>query len=240
MAKYKRVLLKISGEALKGDQDSDIVESKTLKALAQTIKAIHDEGVEVGIVCGGGNIFRGRVAQDFGLERINADYMGMTATIINALVLKNIFTVLGIDSEAMSALSMSEVLLDYDPKKANELLSAGKVVIFGGGTGKPLLSTDTAAALRARDIKAEVILAGKSGVDGVYDSDPNTNKKAKFLSHLSYQDYYSLKLEALDVEAIKICEANNIAIRVFNTNDFENFIRVVNGDTIGTYIGKEK
>ena len=240
MAEYKRVLLKISGESLKGNQDHDIVESKALRELATTIKNIHEQGVEIGIVVGGGNIFRGRVSQDFGLERINADYMGMTATIINALVLKNIFTVLGIESEAMSCLSMPSVLEDYDALKANKLLEEGKVVIFGGGTGKPLLSTDTAAALRARDIHADVILAGKSGVDGIYDKDPKTHKDAKFLEHVTYKEYYDLHLEALDIEAIKICEANNIEIRVFNSNDFENMNRVVNGSTIGSYIRKEK
>lgn len=240
MVAYKKVLLKISGEALKGEQDCDIFESETLKKMALMIKKIYDQGVDVGIVIGAGNIWRGRVAKDFDLDRINADYMGMVATIINALVLKDVLKRDGLDCLALSALGIDGVIDAYDEKKAKEAFDNHRVVIFGGGTGKPLLSTDTAAALRAKEIGAEIILAAKNGVDGVYDSDPLVNKNAKFLKHVTYEDYFRLNLKALDAEAIKICEENEIIVQVFNGNDLENVNRVINGFDIGTKIGKEK
>ncbi|MGI6377985.1 UMP kinase [bacterium] len=237
---YQRVLLKISGAALKGSQDNDILDSKILKKLALTIKKIHQQGVDLGIVIGGGNIWRGRVAKDFGLDRESADYMGMTATIINSLVLKDVLKSVGVPAEALSALPIKGVIEKYSAAKANRLIDERHVVIFGGGTGKPFLSTDTAAAMRARDIKAEIILAGKDGVEGVYDSDPDTNPKARFLAKLSYDEFLDRELKALDLEAIALCKKHQIPIRVFNVNNLENIVKVVNGSTMGSYIGKEK
>ncbi len=240
MAEYKRVLLKLSGEALKGDKTDDILDSQVLHEFATVIKKVHNQGVAMGIVVGGGNIWRGKVSKDFGLDRANADYMGMTATIINALVLKDVLQIAGVKAMAMSALEMPGVIEKCDATRANKLLDEGYVIIFGGGTGKPFLSTDTAAAMRAEEIKAEVLLSGKNGVDGYYSDDPDTNPQAEFYKHLSYQEIIDKNLQLMDIQSIKICQNNDIKIHVFNINDLNNIDRVINGSTIGTYIGKEK
>lgn len=238
--KYQRILLKISGEALKGDQQEDILESKYLRKVGEMIKQIYSKDIDIGIVIGGGNIWRGRVAKDFGLDRANADYMGMTATIINTLVLNDILNILGVPCACLSALEIPGVIKKYSVEEANKLLSERKVVIFGGGTGHPFLSTDTAAAMRASEIKADVLLAGKNGAEGFYDSDPNINPNAKFFSKLTYQEIIDMNLQAMDIESIKICKENNTLIRVFNMNNLDNVIKVVDGDNMGTTIGKEK
>lgn len=239
MPEYKRVLLKLSGEALKGGHE-DILDNKVLYDFAKVMKQVVDLNVQVGIVVGGGNIWRGRVASEFGLDRANADYMGMTATIINALVLKDILNVSGIKAEATTCLDMPGIIQSYDVDKANKLLDEGYVVIFGGGTGKPFLSTDTAAAMRAKDIHADALLSGKNGVDGYYSGNPDTDPNAKFYPFISYEDIIKQDLQAMDIPAIKICQENDIKIRVFNINDLENILKVIQGSTMGTYIGKEK
>lgn len=239
MGSYKRVLLKLSGEALKGKVSDDIFDKDMLKELVEIIKDIVNSGVELGIVVGGGNIFRGRVCQEFNLERIEADYMGMTATNINGMMLEDILNVSNINAVCFSELPVAKCMKKYCKCAASKALKEGKVVIFAGGTGKPLFSTDTAAALKANDIKAEVILAGKHGTDGVYSDDPSKNKNAVKFDTISYDEFIDKNLTVLDVASIKICKEHDIQVKVFNMDDLKNITKVVNGEDIGTTIRKE-
>lgn len=236
--KYTRILLKLSGEALK-ENDTDLFSVDLIKKLGDTLKELTNKGVKIGIVVGGGNIFRGRVSEQFNLDRVLSDKMGMLATNINGLLLNNVFNQNGIDCALMSAMPVPGVVEDIIVKEANTNLDEGKIVIFAGGTGKPYFSTDTAASLRAIDIKADVILACKNGIDGFYSDDPRNNPNAKFLPFLTYDEILEKKLNAMDLDSIKICKENNIEIRVFNMNDLNNIIKVCEGDNIGTRIGKE-
>ena len=239
MAKYKRVLLKISGEALASGQNELILSNETLKAFALTVKKVHDLGVEVAIVCGAGNIWRGKIASSVGMERCNADYMGMLATMINALALQDVLEQVGLQTRVQSALEVNKVAEPYIRRKAVRHLEKGRVLIFAGGTGNPYFSTDTCAALRAAEINADVILMAKNGVDGVYDSDPRTNKDAKMYSSISYMDVISNILQVMDNTAISLCMNTNMELVVFNMNDMNNIVRVVNGDNIGTIVRKD-
>ncbi|MDY4788507.1 MAG: UMP kinase [Bacilli bacterium] len=239
MAKYKRVLLKISGEALASGQNELILSNETLKAFALTVKKVHDLGVEVAIVCGAGNIWRGKIASSVGMERCNADYMGMLATMINALALQDVLEQVGLQTRVQSALEVNKVAEPYIRRKAVRHLEKGRVLIFAGGTGNPYFSTDTCAALRAAEINADVILMAKNGVDGVYDSDPRTNKDAKMYSSISYMDVISKNLQVMDNTAISLCMNTNMELVVFNMNDMNNIVRVVNGDNIGTIVRKD-
>lgn len=239
MAKYKRVLLKISGEALASGQDELILSNETLKTFALTVKKVHDLGVEVAIVCGAGNIWRGKIASSVGMERCNADYMGMLATMINALALQDVLEQVGLQTRVQSALEVNKVAEPYIRRKAVRHLEKGRVLIFAGGTGNPYFSTDTCAALRAAEINADVILMAKNGVDGVYDSDPRTNKDAKMYSSISYMDVISKNLQVMDNTAISLCMNTNMELVVFNMNDMNNIVRVVNGDNIGTIVRKD-
>lgn len=239
MAKYKRVLLKISGEALASGQDELILSNETLKTFALTVKKVHDLGVEVAIVCGAGNIWRGKIASSIGMERCNADYMGMLATMINALALQDVLEQVGLQTRVQSALEVNKVAEPYIRRKAVRHLEKGRVLIFAGGTGNPYFSTDTCAALRAAEINADVILMAKNGVDGVYDSDPRTNKDAKMYSSISYMDVISKNLQVMDNTAISLCMNTNMELVVFNMNDMNNIVRVVNGDNIGTIVRKD-
>lgn len=239
MSKYKRVLLKLSGEALKGTSKEDILEKETLAKLASIIKDLVNEGVELGIVVGGGNIFRGRIASDFNLERKNADYMGMVATIINALVVENILNVSGVKAKALSPLPINTIIEEYKQEVANKYLSEGYVVIYGGGRGLPFFTTDTTAALRANETGCEIILAGKHGADGVYSDDPNKNENAVKYETVSFDEFLDKKLQAMDLDAIRICKENNISIRVFNMDDLDNIKKVVDGEPIGSLIRKD-
>ncbi len=238
MLPYKKILLKLSGEALKVN-DSDIFDVDVLNKLSLIVKKIVDEGIKVGIVVGGGNIMRGRNSNKLGLERVNLDYIGMLATNINALLLQNVFTKNGIEVETFSALPVKDTIEEIDVKKANIALDNNKVVIFGGGTGKPFVSTDTAASLRAKEINADVILAGKHGVDGVYNDDPNVNKEAFMYKEVSYDEIIKNSIKALDIEAIKICKENNTIIRVFNMDDLDNILKVLEDTNMGTTIRKD-
>jgi len=235
MALYKRVLLKLSGEALKGN-NQDILDRDVMQELSDTVKQLVNKNVQVGIVVGGGNIFRGRIAEQLNLERVNADYVGMTATIINGLMLENVFKINGLKAKTFSMLPIKGVVEKFNKSKANRYLNNDYIVILAGGTGKPYLSTDTAAAIKAQEINAEIILAGKNGVDGVYDDDPSKNPKAKLYKEMSYQEFVNKDLKAFDIEGIKICQKNNIKIRVFNMNKLSNISKVVDDEKLGTII----
>lgn len=239
MPKYKRVLLKISGEALAAGQNDLILSTDTLHNFAKTVKKVHDLGVEIAIVCGAGNIWRGKIADDVGMERCNADYMGMLATMINALALQDVLEQTGLETRVQSALEIDRVAEPYIRRKAVRHLEKGRVLIFAGGTGNPYFSTDTCAALRAAEINADVILMAKNGVDGVYDSDPRVNKNAKMYEKVSYMEVISKDLKVMDNTAISLCMNTNMNLVVFNMNDMENIIRVINGDNIGTIVRKE-
>lgn len=237
MFKYKRILLKLSGEALAGDKEFGF-SNEVLESFAKQIKDVHEKGVQIAIVIGGGNIFRGISGMEKGFDRVTGDTMGMLATVMNGLALQNSIESLGVPTRVMTALQMPQVAELYIRRKAIRHLEKGRVVIFGAGTGNPYFSTDTAAALRAAEIDAEVILLAKK-VDGVYDDDPITNPNAKKFDHLTYIDVLQKNLKVMDSTATSLCMDNNIPIRVFSLEDPENIIRVVDGEKIGTIVGGE-
>jgi uridylate kinase len=236
-AKFKRVVIKLSGEALAGDQGFGL-ESQVLNSLAKQIAEIVALGVQVAIVVGGGNIWRGVAGSKRGIDRATADYMGMLATVINALALQDILEAHDVDTRVQSAIEMRQVAEPYIKRKAIRHLEKGRVVIFGAGTGNPFFSTDTTSALRAAEIDAEVILMAKT-VDGVYDADPKTDATAKKFDALTYIDVLNRGLKVMDSTAITLCMDNNIPIVVFNMMESGNMKRVVMGETIGTYVGSE-
>ncbi len=227
---YKRILLKLSGEALGNPFDNEILDD-----IARQVKEIVKLGVEVGIVVGGGNICRGRTFEKLGLDRRNSDYIGMTATVINAQMIEASLKKIGVKAKTLSTIKVQRVL-DYSKKEALNLLSKKTVCVFGGGTGKPFYSTDTGSALRAKDIKAEVILMAKNGVDGVYSADPKLDKKAIRFDELSFDDIINKQLAVIDLEAAKICKENNINAFIFDMSTKDNIIRAVENKAIGTII----
>ena len=237
-AKFKRVVIKLSGEALAGDQGFGL-ESQVLTSLAKQIAEIVALGVQVAIVVGGGNIWRGVAGSKRGIDRATADYMGMLATVINALALQDILEAHDVDTRVQSAIEMRQVAEPYIKRKAIRHLEKGRVVIFGAGTGNPFFSTDTTSALRAAEIDAEVILMAKNSVDGVYSADPKTDATAKKFDALTYIDVLNRGLKVMDSTAITLCMDNNIPIVVFNMMESGNMKRVVMGETIGTYVGSE-
>jgi len=214
---YKRVLLKLSGEALSGEGKN--FDPAVLHTLAAEIKEAADLGVEIAIVVGGGNFIRGKMVEDIGIERIQGDYMGMLATIINALAIQSALESVGVDTRVQTSIDMPKVAEPFIQRRAVRHLEKGRVVIFGGGTGSPYFSTDTTAALRASEIKAEVILMAKNGVDGVYSADPRKNPDAKRYDHLTYLDLLNEGLEVMDSTATSMCMDNNMEIMVFNMNE---------------------
>ncbi len=231
-AKYKRVLLKISGEALAGDNGFGLDEN-TIARICENIKKTVDMGVQVSIVVGGGNIWRGRSGEN--MDRTRADHMGMLATAINALALCSALENLDVPTRVQTAIEMRQVAEPYIRGKAIRHLDKSRVVIFGCGTGNPFMSTDTAAALRAVETEAEVILLAKK-VDAVYDSDPNINSNAKKYDVLSFSDILSKNLGVMDATAASLCRDNNVPILVFGLNDPVNIIRAVKGEKIGTLV----
>lgn len=233
--KYKRIILKLSGEALAGDQGFGL-EEKTLDSIAEQIKEISDLGVEVAIVVGGGNFWRGRSGK--GMDKTTADYMGMLATVINALALQDALESIGILTRVQTAVEMRQIAEPYIRRKAVRHLEKGRVVIFAAGTGNPYFTTDTTAALRAAEIEAEVILLAKK-VDGVYDSDPNLNPHAKKFHELSYISVLNQGLGVMDSTATSLCMDNKIPIIVFGLNEPENIKKVVLGEKIGTFVKEE-
>ena len=230
--KYKRVLLKVSGEALAGPKGFGIDE-ETVDEISRNIKKIVDMGVQVSIVVGGGNIWRGRSSEN--MDRTRADHMGMLATAINALALCSSLESIGVETRVETAIEMRQIAEPYIRGKAMRHLDKGRVVIFGCGTGNPFMSTDTAAALRAVEMEVDVILLAKK-VDAVYYSDPNINTNAKKYTNLSFSDILSKNLGVMDSTAASLCRDNNMSILVFGLNDPENIVRAVKGDKIGTLV----
>ncbi len=233
--KYKRVVLKLSGEALAGDKQVGI-DPMTVKEIAKEIKDAYQTGVQIAIIVGGGNIWRGKSASEMGMERASADYMGMLATVMNALALQNALELLEVETRAMTSISMEAVAEPYIRRRAIRHLEKGRIVIFGGGTGNPYFSTDTTAALRAAEINADAILMAKNKVDGVYDSDPAINPNAKKYDYLSFLDVVNRDLRVMDSTAATLCMDNNIDVVVFNMNTKGNIKKAVEGQIIGTTV----
>lgn len=234
-AKYKRVLLKVSGEALATEQGFGL-DFQKINNVCEQIKKLDEMGVQVAIVVGAGNFWRGRNGAN--MDRTRADHMGMLATTINALAILDSLESMGVPARVQTGIEMKQIAEPYIRNKAIRHLEKGRVVIFGCGTGNPFFSTDTAAALRAAEIEADVILLAKN-VDGVYDSDPNLNKDAVKYDSIRYIDVLNKGLKVMDSTAISLCMDNEIPIEVFGLDHPENIVRVVNGETLGTFVGNE-
>ncbi|MEI7884770.1 MAG: UMP kinase [Clostridia bacterium] len=235
-AKYKRILLKLSGEALAGKQGFGL-EQATLDSVAEQIKEVCGKGVEVAVVIGGGNIWRGIAGSEKGMDRATADYMGMLATVINCLALKDVLDRHGVEARVQTAITMTQIAEPFIPGKARRHLEKGRVVIFGAGTGNPYFSTDTTAALRAAELSADVILMAKK-VDGIYSADPKKDPHAKKYEYISYQDALEKGLKVMDSTAFSLCMDNNIQVVVFELNENDNILRAVMGEKIGTIVGR--
>ena len=233
--RYKRILLKLSGEALQGQQGYG-VDAEVLRTIAEEIRDVAGLGVEVAIVIGGGNIFRGLSAAASGMDRASADYMGMLATVMNSLALQDALEQRGVYTRVLSAIEMKEVAEPYIRRRATRHLEKGRVVIFAAGTGNPYFTTDTAAALRAMEVHAEVLMKATK-VDGVYDKDPLRHKDAVRFSRLTYLDVLARGLNVMDSTAISLCKENNLPILVFNMLERDNIRRVVCGEELGTLVG---
>jgi len=233
-AKYKRILLKLSGEALLGKQSFGI-DSEVVEHIASEVSKVVKLDIEVGIVIGGGNIYRGLSASQQGVDRVTGDFMGMLATVINSLSLQNELEKRDIYARVLSAIKMDEVAEPFIVRRAIRHLEKKRVVIFSAGTGNPYFTTDTAAALRANEIKAEVIIKG-TRVNGVYDKDPEKNKDAKLFKKLSYNEVLEQKLRVMDLTSITLCQENNLPIIVFNMNVEDNLKELLSGKDIGTLI----
>ena len=231
---YKRVLLKLSGEALSGSEKN--FDTAVLKDLAQEIKEVVDLGVQVAIVVGGGNFIRGKTLEQIGMDRVQGDYMGMLATIINALAIQGSLESEGVDTRVQTSIDMPKIAEPFIQRRAIRHLEKGRVVIFGGGTGSPHFSTDTTAALRASEIKADVILMAKNGVDGVYSADPKKDPTAVKYDSLTYMDLLNQGLQVMDSTATSMCMDNHMQLIVFNMNERGNIVKAVSGDNIGTVI----
>ena len=235
MVKYKRIVLKVSGEALAGEAGFGI-KPPVIADIAKEIKAVHDLGVEIAIVCGGGNVWRGETGAEMGMERAQADYMGMLATVMNGLALQDSLENIGVPTRVQTSIEMRQIAEPYIRRKAVRHLEKGRVVIFAGGTGYPYFSTDTTAALRAAEINADVILMAKNGVDGVYDADPNKVDTATKFESLTHLDIINKGLNVMDSTASTLSMDNDIPLVVFNLNEADNIRRVVEGENIGTTI----
>jgi len=232
--KYKRILLKISGEALQGDQGHGI-NPETLVSFAKEIKNVHSLGVEIAIVVGGGNIFRGINSEELGVDRVTGDQMGMLATIINAVALQNALENIGVDTRVQTAIAMQKVAEPYIIRRTLRHLQKGRVVILGGGTGNPFFTTDTTAALRANEIGAEVLMKATM-VDGIYDKDPKKHSDAVKYETLDYMEAISKKLKVMDLTAVSLCMENSVPILVFKLTGHDNIAKAVKGDIIGTLV----
>lgn len=235
--KYQRVLLKLSGEALMGEQSFGI-DPAIVEQLAQAIKPVFDDGVQLAIVVGGGNIFRGVSTAAAGMDRAQADNMGMLATVINALSLQDCFERAGIDTRVMSAIEMHSVAESYIRRRAIRHLEKGRVVIFAAGTGNPYFTTDTTAALRACEISAEALMKATK-VDGIYDADPVTNPNAKRFDTISYKEILTRDLKVMDATATALCQENKMPIIVFNIHEEGVFKRALSGENVGTTVVEE-
>jgi len=232
--KYKRILLKLSGEALMGNKQFGI-DNVRLMQYAEEIKQISDLGVEIGIVIGGGNIFRGVQAEEGGMERTQGDYMGMLATMINSMALQAALESLGVFTRLQSAIEMKQIAEPFIKRKAVRHLEKGRVVIFGSGTGNPFFTTDSAASLRAVEIDAEVILKG-TRVDGIYTADPELDQNAVKYNRLTFDEAYENNLKVMDMTAFTLCKENSVPVIVFNMNEPGNLKKVIQGSEIGTLV----
>ncbi|HLR88127.1 UMP kinase [Virgibacillus sp. MSJ-26] len=234
-ARYQRIVLKLSGEALSGKQGYGI-EPSVIQSIASQVKEIVELSVEVAVVVGGGNIWRGKVGSEMGMDRASADYMGMLATVMNSLALQDSLEAIGIPTRVQTSIEMRQVAEPYIRRKAIRHLEKKRVVIFAAGTGNPYFSTDTTAALRAAEIEADVILMAKNNVDGVYSDDPMVNKQARKYEQLSYMDLLNEGLGVMDSTASSLCMDNNIPLVVFSITEEGNIKKVVQGQPIGTTI----
>ncbi|MBX7041592.1 MAG: UMP kinase [Ignavibacteria bacterium] len=231
---YNRILLKLSGESLMGERSFGI-DSEVLEKIAGEVEKVAKLGVEIGLVVGGGNIYRGLSARKQGIDRVTGDQMGMLATIINSLAVQNALEKKGIQTRVQTAIRMEEIAEPFILRRAVRHLEKKRIVIFSAGTGSPYFTTDTAAALRAIEIKADVIIKG-TRVDGVYDSDPEKNAKAKMYKELTYLDVLEQDLRVMDLTSITLCQENNLPIKVYNMNRKDNLLKLVKGENIGTLI----
>lgn len=232
--KYKRILLKLSGEALMGEQHYGI-DINRVSQYARDIKAIHDLGVEIGIVIGGGNIYRGLSAEQAGMDRVQADYMGMLATVINSMALQDALEKLEIKTRLLTAIKMEQICEPFIRRRAVRHLEKGRIVIFGAGTGNPYFTTDTAASLRAIEINADVLLKG-TRVDGVYTADPLKDPTAVKYDQISFHDVYNQGLNVMDMTAFTLCQENDLPIVVFDMNKAGNLMKLASGEPVGTLV----
>jgi uridylate kinase len=232
---YRRVLLKLSGEALMGDLDYG-TDPARVQAIACEIAAVHRRGVEVAIVVGGGNIYRGLAEAARGMDRATGDYMGMLATVLNALALQDALEKEEAQTRVQSAITISEIAEPYIRRRAMRHLEKGRIVIFAAGTGNPFFTTDTAAALRAAELRVEIILMAKNRVEGVYTADPRTDPKAEFIPEITHKDALTRGLQVMDSTAFALCMDNNLPIVVFNMADGRNIDKIVSGERVGTLV----
>ncbi len=232
--KYKRILLKLSGESLMGDKQYGIDSDRVLQ-YAKDIKAVHDTGLEIAIVIGGGNIFRGLSAEQAGMDRVQADYMGMLATVINSMALQDALEKEGVKTRLMTAIKMEQICEPFIRRRAVRHLEKRRIVIFGAGTGNPYFTTDTAASLRAIEIQADAVLKG-TRVDGIYTADPEKDLTAVKYESITFQEVYDNNLNVMDMTAFTLCQENKLPIVVFDMNKAGNFMRIANGDSIGTLV----
>jgi len=236
--RYKRVLLKLSGESFSGQRDGGI-DSAILTKTAQQIRRVMEMGVGVGIVVGGGNIWRGAIAEEEGMDRVTADYAGMLATVINALALQDALEREGVVTRTQSAIGIQQVAEPYIRRRAIRHLEKGRAVVFAGGTGNPYMTTDTAAALRAIEVEAEVLLMSKNNVDGVYSADPLKDSRAKKFDKLTYLEALNMRLEVMDATALSLCLENRLPIIVFDLQGPRSIERAILGEPIGTMVCSE-
>ena len=232
---YRRALLKLSGEALAGDKEAGAFDYQVIEALAEEIKSVHAMGVSLGLVVGGGNIVRGVSASREGLDRVSADYMGMLATVINALALQNVLETLGVETRVLTAIRMESLAEPYIRRRMMRHLEKRRLVIFAGGTGNPFFSTDTAAVLRALEMEADVVLKA-TNVDGIYTADPRKDPSAEFISEITAQEALERNLRVMDMTALTLCMENKLNIHVFDMADDSNINRIISGDRVGTLV----
>ena len=232
---FTRILLKLSGEALMGPLDYG-TDPETVNAIARQLKGVHDRGVEIAVVLGAGNIYRGLQHAAEGMDRATGDYMGMLAIVLNALTLQDALEKLGVHTRVQSAIAVSEVAEPYIRRRAMRHLEKGRVVIFAAGTGNPFFTTDTAAALRAAELHAEVVLMAKNGVEGVYSADPALDANAVFIPEITHKDALTRGLQVMDSTAFALCMDNNLPIVVFNMADGRNIDKIVSGERVGTLV----
>jgi uridylate kinase len=232
---FKRVLVKLSGEALMGDLEFG-TDAETVRAIALQLKGVHDRGVEIAVVLGAGNIYRGLEGAAAGMDRATADYMGMLAIVLNALTLQDALEHVGVHTRVQSAITISEVAEPYIRRRAMRHLEKGRIVIFAAGTGNPFFTSDTAAALRALEMHAEAILMAKNGTEGIYTADPNQDPGAEFIPEITAREALQRGLKVMDSTALSLCMDNGLPIYVFNMNDASNIDRIVSGERVGTLV----